>query len=135
MGDFPGGLVVKTPRSQCKGHGSSQWELRFHMLHSAGKEKKKTSVQGNVPPQLALVAPLEPQGIGAQRGEKISSSEREGRGTHPGYDRPFTWLSGHQLSPDSTCYTHLCDLTWFSPRRSHRYPRVKPVWRGSIRLQ
>ena len=41
MGDFPGGLVVKTPRSQCKGHESSQWELRFHMLHSAGKEKKK----------------------------------------------------------------------------------------------
>ena len=40
--DFPGGPVVKTPRSHCRGHGvRSLVRVRSHMLHGAAKKKKK----------------------------------------------------------------------------------------------
>ena len=41
--DVPGRPVVKTPRSQCRGHGfdSLVRELRSRMLSSMGPKKKK----------------------------------------------------------------------------------------------
>ena len=35
IGDFPGGLVVKTPSFQCRGHGFDPW------CHVVQPEKKK----------------------------------------------------------------------------------------------
>ena len=35
--DFPGGAVVKTPGSQCRGHGFDPWS-GSHMPHSAAKK-------------------------------------------------------------------------------------------------
>ena len=37
--DFPGGPMVKTPCSQCRGHQSLVGELRSHELHVAAKNK------------------------------------------------------------------------------------------------
>ena len=41
--DFPGGPLIKTLSSQCKGHRFDPLigELKFHTLHSMAKKKKK----------------------------------------------------------------------------------------------
>ena len=52
--DFPGSPVVKTPRSQCKGKmqgarvGFLVRELRFCILHTIAKKKKRTQTNKGV---------------------------------------------------------------------------------------
>ena len=39
LGDFPGGPVIKTPRSQCRGHRSGPWLGNYDL--TCCKKKKK----------------------------------------------------------------------------------------------
>ena len=39
--DFPGGPVVKTPRSQCRGHGFNPWWGKIPHAMWCGQKKKK----------------------------------------------------------------------------------------------
>ena len=41
--DFPGGPVVKTPHSHCRGHGFDPWsgKLRSHMPCGSAKSKNR----------------------------------------------------------------------------------------------
>ena len=48
LGDFPGGLVVETPHSQCRGPGFDPWSGNW-ILHAAIKSSHATTESSCVP--------------------------------------------------------------------------------------
>ena len=47
FGDFHGSSVVKTPRSQCRGHGFDPWSGNRDLVHCKARPKKQTRFDCN----------------------------------------------------------------------------------------